>query len=434
MILKVGMRGRPMSQLKTNKKSPNRKWSFCALSAAGLALWASFPVLAQEADPDPNVPVTARPRPDYDPFRLHVGSFSVLPEITVGGIYDDNILADKDDKLSDFGMVISPEINAQSRSSSHQLNLDVGADLTRYQTYTRQNTDTFYAQGDGRLDITRDWDVSGLVRAARLADPAEDPEEAGANEPILYNTLTTNVALNRTFDLLRFSVGLGFLRYDYDKTEGIDGNDRDRNEYDQTFRISFAQSPRLVYFVGTEIQYQQYDVNRDDNGFERDRTQYGINTGIDVNITSVLFGEVAVGVARAVFKDSEFDAKNAFTFSSNLTWNVTPTTTLKLDAERDFGSTTQDGSAVNLRTVVGLSADHELRRNVLIGAGVGYLRSEFEDTGITDDEIFSEARVRYLLNRRFSIDGRYRFSTRSSSDSDRDFDRNQILISLTARL
>ena len=40
---------------------------------------------ADGQEPDPNVPVTARPRPDYDPLGIRAGGFLIYPSTSVSG-------------------------------------------------------------------------------------------------------------------------------------------------------------------------------------------------------------------------------------------------------------------------------------------------------------------------------------------------------------
>jgi hypothetical protein len=42
--------------------------------------------------------------------------------------------------------------------------------------------------------------------------------------------------------------------------------------------------------------------------------------------------------------------------------------------------------------------------------------------------------VSYLLNRNLSVDANYRFTKRDSDDDTAEFDRNTVLVGITARL
>ncbi len=77
---------------------------------------------------------------------------------------------------------------------------------------------------------------------------------------------------------------------------------------------------------------------------------------------------------------------------------------------------------------------HELLRNVLLNATADYTRDNFEGTSRTDNVFGLGAGVSYLLNRNLSLDANYRFTKRDSDDNNQEFDRNVVLVGITARL
>jgi hypothetical protein len=73
-------------------------------------------------------------------------------------------------------------------------------------------------------------------------------------------------------------------------------------------------------------------------------------------------------------------------------------------------------------------------RNLLLNAYGQYTRNEFEGISRNDNTYRVGGGVRYLLNRRFSLDGVYTYVTRDSNVDDVGYDRNQVMISLNAHL
>ncbi|MDH3770394.1 MAG: outer membrane beta-barrel protein, partial [Nitrospirota bacterium] len=114
--------------------------------------------------------------------------------------------------------------------------------------------------------------------------------------------------------------------------------------------------------------------------------------------------------------------------------NPTELTTVGLEGRRDFVVTTQDDASINFQTSMEVTVDHELWRNLIVGANFGYVRDDFEDISRTDNIYRAGAGATYLLNRNWSIEGGYRFGYRDSDADDEDFTRNRLTIGLTARL
>lgn len=398
--------------------------------ALGLPAWTGV-THAQAVDEDPNVPVTARVRPEFDPVGMRLGSFLFKPTLGVGLVYDDNVLATKNDAKQDVAAVVAPAFRLSSEFSRHSLALEGGAQFTRYREQTGEHTDQFFIRGDGRLDATRDLTLDGNAGFARLRESRVDPDSAGEREPIIYYTAFGDFGIDRRFGDISVRLGLGAARYEYD---GESQEDQDRVQGQTDLRLTYALSPRVGLFVGTGLGRAIYDQSRDSDGLDRDRTEVTVDTGTALSITSVLFGEAAVGYTRATFADSDLDAQDAVTFGVNLTWNVTSLTTLGLRGARDFGSTSQADASVALQTVIEFDIDHELRRNLLIGATLGYRQDSLEGAGIEDRTPIAAARLTYLINRRLSTALSYEFATRDSSESSRDYTRNRFLISLIGRL
>jgi len=71
---------------------------------------------------------------------------------------------------------------------------------------------------------------------------------------------------------------------------------------------------------------------------------------------------------------------------------------------------------------------------VVVGAGAGYLRNDFENTDRTDNRWDANADITYLINRHFSVGAAYGYTTRSSDDPDARFDRNLISLRVRAQL
>lgn len=403
-----------------------------ALVVPGLAV-------AQEAQPSPNVAVQNRPRPDYDPIGLRAGSFFFYPEITLSGLYDDNVFAADDDEESDFAAVLSPRLRAQSNFSRHAVSLEVGGELARYQDNDELDYEDFYALTDGRLDITRNDILSANLGVRRLHEDPSDPDfNEGDDEVTKFWQDTAGLSYRRNFTRFFTVLGGDFTRYDFEDTDTTNEDDRDRNQYAGRLRLGYQVSPRFNGFVQGVYDIRRYDETPDDQGRDRDSEGFSVRAGTEIDITSILFGEVGVGYTHRDYDDSDLDSVDGVGFGGSLTWNVTPLTTIALDAEGEIQETTvgqgEDEASANFQKRVILDVNHELLRNVLLNANVGYIRDDFEGIDRSDNTIRAGAGVSYLLNRHLSLDATYDFSTRSSDEDDEEYIRNRFLVGVTGKL
>lgn len=398
-----------------------------------LALVASVSasVMVQGAhgqEPDPNVPVTARPRPDFDPLGIRAGGFLIYPHTTVAGSYDSNVFATKNDTKDDFIFNFLPGIVARSNFPRHSVNFSAQADIGRYVTETDENYEDFGAALSGRLDITRSNRLTAGADFARSHEDRDDPEDPGADvneKPVKFYDFGGNLGFQQDFNRFNFGVLGSFDRRDY--TDGDEG-DRDRDLFGGRLRSGYFISPRINAFLQGGFRREV----RDEGDTGRDNNVYSAGVGTEIDFTGLLFGEVVAGWSLQEFDDSDFDSENGFTYGANLTWNPTRLTSVRLDGRGGFEPSNVGSS--NLESRIGLRVDHELLRNLLIGGQVTYTRDDFQDTNRTDNRIDVGPSATYFLNRYLSVGAAYTFTTRQSDDSEREFDRNLITLRVNAQL
>jgi hypothetical protein len=396
------------------------------LAAAALTVSMPGTVAGQDLDP-------------YDPLGIRAGAFRIFPSTDVSLSYNDNVNATKNDTQDDFIAVFAPNIAVQSDFSRHAIGFNLFSEVGRYFQETDENYWDFGIDGDGRLDITRDNNLQGGFTVARLHDARDDPENdatvAESVRPVRYMNYDANLAYNHLFNRVTVRLTGLFDRNDYRQGAGsANQNDRDRNIYTGLLRVGYNVSPRINTFVEGLYNIQRRDVHRDSDGRERDSHGWGARGGVDVNFTDLLFGEAFAGWRTQYFDDSQFDTESGLNFGVGLTWLPTQLTTVALTGGSDFEPTTNEDASSNFQTTIGLRVDHELLRNVLIGAQAGYVRSDFENSGETDNRYDVGADVTYLINRHFSVGAAYGFTTRNSDDEEDEFDRNIFTVRVRAQL
>jgi hypothetical protein len=375
----------------------------------------------------------------YAPLGIRAGAFRIFPSTDVSFSYNDNVNATKDNTRDDFVAVIGPTVEVQSDFSRHAVGFEVFSRVGRYFQETKEDYWDFGIDGNGRLDITRDNNLEGGFTVARLHDARDDPEDdadiESSRRPVRFMNYDANLAYNHLFNRVTFRLAADFNRRDYRQGAGTaNQNDRDRNVYTGAARVGYNVSPRINTFVEGLYTVQRRDVHRDSDGFERDSHGWGARTGVDVNFTDLLFGEAFAGYREEYFDDSAFDTESGLNYGINLTWLPTQLTTVTATGSSDFQPTTNEAASSNYQTTIGLRVDHELLRNVLVGVEGGYVRSDFENTNVTDDRYDAGADVTYLINRNFSVGAAYDFTTRNSDDEENEFDRNIFTLRLTAQL
>jgi hypothetical protein len=400
---------------------------------------------AQQQDvdePDPNVTVQNRPRPDYDPLGIRAGSFFIFPSLSLSGQYDDNVFATDDNEDSDVGAILAPAIDVNSDWSRHALNFSVGATGAAFYEYQKNNYLDFFAASNGRLDVTRDDIVSGGVRLDRLHEDRDSPDATDTGEDLTeYYRGDVNTQYRHNFARFFTTIGGGVQRLEYDDSASDQNSERrDRNEYGGRLRVGYEVSPRLDVFVQGDYSYRDYDEDQIFQGQFVDKNSHGYRgrVGADVDITGLIFGEAAFGYNVRDYESGELDDVNGWGANGSLTWNVTPLTSIILDLSSEIDETTVeydgDVATANFQNSAGLDVTHELLRNVLLNANIGYERDEFQGTSRTDNIYSAGGGVTYLINRNLSLNANYRYTHRDSDDDTAEYGRNIVLVGITAKL
>lgn len=392
--------------------------------SAGRAVQYYQPAPAINPNPDPNVPVYARPRPDYDPIGVRLGSFFLFPELFAGVAYDSNVNASEEDEEGDFIFRLRPAASLQSNWNRHAVDAEIYLESGTYTDFDEYDYLDYGLRARGRYDISSAGFLRGDLRYDRLHESSDDPDNFRFDETIQYDRLRGQGLWRQRFGRFFTQLTGTLTQYYYDD----DNDSRDRLESDGRLRGGYSVSPAIDAFV--ELAY----LNKDYDNTSGDSDEWRGSVGAAFDITSILFGELYVGYSDVQFDNDVFDDTSGLSFGGSLVWNVTRLTTIDLNLTREFDATAVVGASTNYTTDVSLNVTHELRRNVLVSAGLGFTNDDYQGSEREDDTYRASVGVSYLLNRHFSIDAGYELSNRESSLPDSDYLRNLFTVGITARL
>ena len=102
--------------------------------------------------------VKARKKAGY-----HTDDFRIRPSVSVGVKYDDNIFATDKDTVSDWIILLSPQLRVDSTWSRHSLNFKAGADVGRYWEYDAENYIDYWGNAEGRINLSDTTDLFGGI-------------------------------------------------------------------------------------------------------------------------------------------------------------------------------------------------------------------------------------------------------------------------------
>ena len=435
-------------------------------AVATVALFAfAFTAKAQDAlrdyevkdEPPRGVTVTERRRPELDPLGIRAAGFLFYPKFAVTEQYDDNIFSTETGEEDDFITILSPSFWLRSNWRNHALNFFGTADIGLYAENDDEDYEDYTVGTDGRVDIVRGSFVTAGFSFAHLHEGRGSPDDVAVVtaavplEPTEFDVLFPHVGVTHRFGRFVVNVDGSLRRFDFDDVPctgggscvagAIDNDDRDRNEWDATVRLGYEIVPNYEAFVRASYIVTEYDDALDDGvgpGTREDRDSDGfeIVAGTAIDFTGVTFGDVFVGFRSQSPDDPDLPTIDGIIVGGNINWNVTGLTTVRGFVRRRVEETTQDGASGYFATRVGASVDHELLRNLLVGARASYTNYDYEGIDRDDDEFGAGVYGKYLLNRNLYLSARYDFRDRESSGADegRDFNKHVFFVRLETQL
>ena len=136
----------------------------------------------------PGQSIAQRPRPEFDPTPIDVGSFQMFPSITVGPVFDSNIYSQLSGEKSDWVWVINPGITFLSNWNRHALSLGMQGDFGFYTFHDRESYHNGILNLAGRFDLANRTYVDYGADYQRLSEERGAPDaRTSAVEPTTMN-------------------------------------------------------------------------------------------------------------------------------------------------------------------------------------------------------------------------------------------------------
>lgn len=416
-----------------------RRFGICLAAAAV----CGSPASGQELD----FPETAatRARPELDPLGLRLGAFALQASVAGGYEYNDNIFATKTEKEDDNILTVAPRVDIASDWTRHALSAGAGIDAGRYLDNDSEDYDDWRIYADGRLDLAN----GRITASASHADQHEertspDDFENGSRpaEPTEFTVDTFSLAWLHAPGRLSVKPAVSYENFEFDDSmdtlgDPISNADRDRGELRASVRPAYALAEGYDLFVEAAGSLVDYDQAVDNDGFDRSSDGYELLAGATLNPSGKTFGEIYAGYRSWRYDDPRFEDIDGLAFGVDLKWNVTGLTTLGLLGESTIESTTIENAAGIQRTALGVTADHELLRNLVLSLSVEWASEDFEGIDREDDLLTAGFGAKYLLSRRlyawFGIDHEER--DESGIDAvDQEYDLNLVYLRLQGNL
>lgn len=400
-----------------------------SLFAASLAFLVP-PAAAQTPDSEArgDASVRERQRSDYDPLGMRLGAFMLHATLDLAAVTTDNVFAEETTPESDLIFIVAPSATLTSNWSRHALAFGAGVQAATYQDFSNEDATTGYANVSGRLDIGSRSLVRASAGLINAVASRNDPDALIFGDPVDVDS--TYVSLGAQHRFTRFRVSGDVVRTDTDYSGGLFSQDfRDNEEIAFTGRAQFDFTPR----VGGIFQVRADDRDYDDPT-TNDSEGVRYLAGLGINFTDVLQGEVLAGVFERDYANG--DSNSGTSLSADLVWYLTRLTNVSFSADRQGEDISGNAASPFTSERYGVRVDHELRRNIILAAGVRSGKYSYESLDREDTLFGGFVGADYLVNRRVVLYGTYNYDQVESEGVDRyrDFEANSFRVGVRLRL
>ncbi|WP_164857313.1 outer membrane beta-barrel protein [Sphingomonas crocodyli] len=345
------------------------------------------------------------------------GGFRLIPTLTFGTTFDDNVLL-RDRRGSDVVGTVAPRVKATSTWSSNQLTVDASSQHRRYAKRSSQNNDAYRVKANGRLDITRTFPVSGAFSYGREVEErgslGDDPD---FDRYVKYQLMTGSLSASKQLNRFIVSANIGRSRYRYSDARErgmiVDQSFRDRTIDTFGGRLAYQVGPTTNVFVSGS--YNEVDYARPNLG--RDRSSKGATAmgGVGFELTRLLHGEVSLGYIRQEFDDPQFTDFAGLNYNATISYEPTALTSFSFGARRSLTDSAQRDVPGVMVSTFSLNMNHELLRTLILTGNVQLERRNFRGIDRSESYWLYGISARRIVNRFLSVALTYNRQERSSS-------------------
>lgn len=388
-------------------------------------------------------------RTGFEPIGVRMGSFVLFPEISATLSRDDNIFTTNGNEKSDTLLHIKPSASLNSNWGRHGANIYLDTDIVRHDKFDNEDWADVKLDANGWLDIQSSGKLKGQAKVASLHEDRYSPNNEFGLEPMDFSLKSILLGYEHRMNRLTATISYSRADYNFDDVNSldafgairvIDGDDRDRSEDTTTLKLAYEVSPSLSGFISGTSRIVEYDDRFDSSGLQRSSDGYSISTGVTLELTHLLVGDVYISYSNQDYDDARLPSISHFNLGTNLTWRPTGLTIVQGKIEGQVVDAIEDGVSGFFRTSYALQVDHELQRNILLLGKMLYAQDDFEGLSIgathtrDDDTIQLGLGMKYLFNRHLYLSGDYNYARRNSNFNLADYNQNVFQVSLGARL
>ena len=378
-------------------------------------------------------------------FGITVGEFVVLPALTVGTVYNDNVFLSQGNAKGSWGVSVRPEITIKRDTGIQNTTLSLSGAESVYTDV--KNADTF----SGGLDLKHFYEIErgldltyeGGVQRGQDLTSAYSATGTGSGagsvyvEPISYMTYSSSLDLSKNYNDAFVSGGANVLDYIYDNAHTTNGqiisqNDRDLLEYSGHARAGLRFLSDGYAFIEPAVTQYDFKVGNAATG-------YTVLAGVGTDRLSLFRGEIYGGfqdISQGGAGTTNHDLSGA-KFGGRLSWTPRRDLVASLIADHSITPTTAlTGSVGGLTRSDAISAQvtYSYTTRVELAANAGYSDVSYLKTTREDKILQFGFDTTYYFTNSLGVTLEYTHANVNSNQSVYDYTDNTVTLGLHVRM
>jgi hypothetical protein len=391
--------------------------AFCLLIVSLLP----FDAIAQITEsllPSPVTPRTPQEQPSaFAPLGLRLGDFFWFPRAELDEAYNSNIFATTIRPTNDLITALTSSFDLLSNFSRNSLNLHPGSLVQVYADHPAQNTQDGIISADGTLDVTAGSYLYGTAQVAHQHISYGSPNSPGAiAEPVTYWTYTATAGYVQFGRRFSYNVDVGTTSAQYNAAQLVGGGVLSQSTLDGTASSAAVTGRYEIipdYLGYVRLGGSLFDYWHTIPGETRPNfSTYRVDVGLQILPSNhIIYGDAYVGYLVQNFAQSSLGSTSTPDYGGDLTWSITPLTTLTFTGLLTFNTGTPSTglpSAANSYLSKNFTAgvSHQLLPNLQLSLTGNYINNTFQGISRAADTVFIvDAGVRYQVNRNLYLGG-----------------------------
>ena len=422
----------------------SRLGAFCLLIASLLPLEAvgqisgpllPYPVSASLLPYPAAAPRTPQEQPsEFAPLGLPLGSFFWYPRGEVDEAYNSNIFATSTSPTRDWITALTSSFDLLSNFPRDSLNFHAGSLAQFYAGHSPQNTQDGFVSTNGTLDLTAGSYIYGNAQVAHQHISYGSPNSPGSiAEPVTYWTYTATAGYLQTGLRFSYEVDVGVTSAQYNAAQLVSGGVLPQSSQDGT--ASAAAVTGIYEIIPDYRGYVRFTSSLFDywhtmpGEIRPNFTTYRIDLGLQILPTNhIIYGDAYVGYLVQDFQQSSLGSTSTPDYGGDLTWSITPRTTLTFSGLLTYNTGTPGniplaGNSYLSKTFTG-TVSHEVLPNLQLSLTGNYINNSFQGISPTQNVYLVDAGVRYQVNRHLYLGGDIYHLQQSSTASGGSYSQN----------